>query len=87
MLSITKKKLATTVLTSAVSFAWLINRVSGWLYYDANMEPWCPSWLAELGARGVDAGEALENLIDRAAARAGIDMLDVLAPIVATAIA
>lgn len=77
----TRIQLATAILTRAVQFEWLITRASGWLYYDANMRPWCPRWLAGLGARGVHTGEAWGALIDKAAARMGVEMLDVLAPL------
>ena len=84
MTSITKH-IATSLLTRTVETAWIVMGI-GEGGAERLLER-CPPTLQRLYTRLQAIGEALEALAETTAARLGIDMLDVLEPIIASRVA
>lgn len=84
--SITTKAI-TVLLTATVDFAWVLIRVSQRWNAALDRLPWVPALLWRACRSVGTFGEYVEALAERTAERLCIDVLDVLAPITACAVA
>jgi hypothetical protein len=74
------------LLTATLDSAWALIRASRRLYAALDKLPWVPAALWRACRRVETFGQYLEALAERTAQRLGIDIMDVLEPVVAARI-
>jgi hypothetical protein len=80
-------KATAVLLRTTINVAWWLISIGERSYANLDATPvWIPAVLWRMSRRVVAAGEALEAWAERTAERRGIDILDVLSPIVAARI-